>query len=119
MRNRTTGQTLLLVLGTVVLVGGLIVLGTAFATVASGDVATDDGSPLVRFAAGGFAMVVGFGIIAFTRASILTRGGAYSRITIEQGRAPSGGRFCSGCGQPATPGVAFCDSCGQRLPTTT
>jgi hypothetical protein len=85
MSNRTTGQTLLIVLGAVVLLAGLICVVLGFAGFASSDAASDDNSPLYLFASGGFAAVVGFGIIAFTRASILTRNGSYVRVTYEQG----------------------------------
>jgi hypothetical protein len=120
MSNRTTGQTLLLVLGGLVLAAGLACVVIGFASFASTDPMSDDNSPLYLFAGGGLAAVIGFGIVAFTRASIMTRGGGYARITVEQGRAPDGsGRFCRGCGRPAAPGAAFCESCGQRLPTTT
>lgn len=88
MSNRTTGQTLLIVLGTLVLVGGLVCVAIGFARFGSTDPGSDDSSPLLLFAGGGFAAVVGFGIVAFTRASILTRNGGYVRVTYEQGTRP-------------------------------
>jgi hypothetical protein len=113
--NRTTTQTLLLVLGALVFVGGVACVVVGFSSFADSDVASDDNSPLLLFAGGGFAAVIGFGIIAFTRASILTRNGGYTRVTIEQGVAPTGGRFCSGCGRPTSPTAQFCDSCGAAV----
>ena len=77
-----------------------------------------DNRSMALFAGGGLAMVVGFGIVAFTRASAMMRGGAYSRITIEQGvaqPATDGGRFCPGCGTRADREARFCDSCGGAL----
>lgn len=118
MNNATLVQKLLLVIGGIVLLGGLVCVVMGFADVASTDV-DDGGSSMALFAAGGFAAVVGFGIIAFTRAAILTRGGAYSRITIEQGRAPqpqeTSGKFCSSCGRPVAPAARFCESCGHAV----
>ena len=119
MGNRTATQTLLLIVGAVVLLGGLVCLVAGFADfagaaadpVAGGDV----GSAMALFMAGGFAMVIGFGIIAFTRAAILTRNGSYARIVVEQGIPPRGGRFCSGCGAPVAPSARFCESCGAAV----
>lgn len=122
MNNRTPVQTLLLVAGALLLLGGLVCVVTGFGSFASSDPASDDSSPMMLFAAGGFAAVVGFGIIAFTRAAILTRNGAYARITVEQGVTPPrvqadqpGGKFCSSCGQPVTSTARFCESCGHAV----
>lgn len=117
MNSRTPVQTLLLVVGVVVLLGGLACVVMGFADFASTDVGTDEADSFMLFAAGGFAMVIGFGIVAFTRAAILTRGGAYTRVTLEQGTRP-GGTFCSSCGKPVSPDARFCEACGQALPTT-
>ncbi|GAA4377188.1 zinc ribbon domain-containing protein [Nocardioides caricicola] len=123
MNKRTPGQTLLLVVGIIVFLGGLacVVAGFGGFVGSSDDPAGDSGSSsLMLFAAGGFSMVVGFGIVAFTRAAILTGNGAYTRVTIEQGTAPRGaGPFCSQCGSRNDAEARFCDACGQRLPTTT
>ena len=88
MSNRTPTQTALLVLGALIMLAGIVVLVMGFSSFASSDVATDDNTPLFEFLGGGFAMVVGFGIIAFTRASIITGNGGYVRVTYEQGRRP-------------------------------
>jgi hypothetical protein len=119
MSKRTPAQTALLLLGALVLLGGVVcvVLGfTGFAD-SSNDLGSDsDVHSMALFAGGGLAAVVGFGIIAFTRASIMTRNGGYARITVEQGVAPSGGgRFCSSCGRAMSSTARFCDSCGAAL----
>jgi hypothetical protein len=114
MNKATAVQKLLIAVGAVVLLGGLACVVMGFASFGSSDV--DDGnSSIALFAAGGFAAVIGFGIIAFTRAAVLTRGGAYSRITIEQGMGPRSDRFCSGCGRPVAPAARFCEACGQAV----
>jgi di/tricarboxylate transporter len=114
MNRATTVQKLLIAVGAVVLLGGLACVVMGFASFAGDDV--DEGnSSLALFAAGGFAAVIGFGIVAFTRAAILTRNGAYSRITFEQGMGPSGGRFCSSCGRPVAPTARFCEACGHAV----
>ena len=118
MNKATPVQKLLLVVGTLVLLGGLVCVVLGFGGFASSDMSNDDDSGMALFAAGGFAMVIGFGIVAFTRSAILTRNGAYARITIEQGMAPSqssGGRFCSSCGRPVAPAARFCESCGHAV----
>ena len=120
MNNATTVQKLLIAVGAVVLLGGVVcvVMGFAsFASFGSSDV-DEGGSGLALFAAGGFAAVIGFGIIAFTRAAILTRNGGYSRITIEQGVAPqqaTSGKFCSSCGRTVAPTARFCEACGHAV----
>jgi len=101
--GRTTGQTILLAVGGVVLVAGLVcvVLGfTGF--VGSQDDFGGDGAgrSMAVFAAGGLAMVVGLGIVAFTRASAMSRDGGYVRVTVEQGTNPAGGPGEDG--QPTT-----------------
>ncbi len=113
MNSRTPVQTLLLAVGGVVFIGGLVCVVAGFADFAGAD-PSDGGAALMLFAAGGFAMVIGFGIIAFTRAAILTDGG-HSRVTIEHGRPPGGGRFCSGCGAQVSAPARFCASCGAPV----
>jgi hypothetical protein len=113
--NRTTVQTLLLALGTLILVAGFAGVVIGFARFAIGDPNEEGNSSMLLFAAGGFAAVVGFGIISFTRASILTRNGGYARVTIEQGAAPTGGRFCPACGRATSSVARFCDSCGSPV----
>ena len=54
---------------------------------------------MLLFAGGGLAAVIGFGIVAFTRASIMTRNGGYRGHASSRASAPTGGRFCSGCGR--------------------
>jgi zinc-ribbon domain len=116
MSNRSTGQTMLLVLGTIILIGGLVCVGIGFTSFGSSDPGSDDGaSAMALFAAGGLAAVIGLGIIAFTRASIMTGNGGYARVTFEQGTAPTGGRFCPGCGRSVSPSSRFCDSCGAAV----
>ncbi|MDF1605998.1 zinc-ribbon domain-containing protein [Nocardioides sp. YIM 152315] len=115
MNNRTLLQTLLLLVGGVVLLGGLVCVVSGFAGFASSDPGSDGDSSMMLFAAGGFAAVIGFGLIAFTRAAILTRNGAYARVTIEQATAPRGGRFCSSCGTATSPTARFCESCGAAV----
>jgi Double zinc ribbon len=117
MNNRTPVQTLLLVVGTLVLLGGLVCVVMSFADLASTGVGTtgEEDSAMMLFVAGGFAMVVGFGMVAFTRAAVMAKGGGYSRITIEQGVAPAGNRFCPSCGHPSSPSARFCESCGTAV----
>lgn len=118
MNKRTPGQTLLLVVGAIVLLGGLVCVVAGFGGFigSSDDVGGDSGNgSLMLFAAGGLAMVIGLGIVAFTRAAIMTGNGGYARVTIEQGTAPSRGRFCSSCGASLTPTARFCDACGAAV----
>ena len=84
MNNRTPGQTLLLVLGSLLLLGGLACVAVGFARFAGSDPMSDDNSPLFLFAGGGLAAVVGLGIVAFTRTAVLRANGGY-RVTIEAG----------------------------------
>lgn len=117
MNKATPVQKLLIAVGALVLLGGLACVVLGFGSFGSSDTADDDGG-LALFAAGGFAMVIGFGIVAFTRAAVLTRNGAYARITIEQGTAPQqaqGGKFCSSCGRPVAASARFCESCGHAV----
>jgi hypothetical protein len=90
MSNRTTGQTALLVLGALVLLAGLVCVVLGFASFADTDPGSDDNGSLWLFAGGGLAAVAGFGIIAFTRASMLIGNGGYVKVTYEQGRRPEG-----------------------------
>ncbi|HEU5038109.1 MAG TPA: zinc ribbon domain-containing protein [Nocardioides sp.] len=114
MNNRTTGQTLLLVLGWVVLLAGLVCVAIGFTQFAGTDPMSDDNSPMFLFAGGGLAAVVGLGIVAFTRVATMRANGGY-RITIEEGTAARGGRFCSDCGRPIATTARFCDSCGAAV----
>ena len=91
MNSRTPAQTLLLTLGALLLVGGLACVVVGFVRFAGTDPMSDDNSPLFLFAGGGLAAVVGFGVIAFTRVSVMQRNGGYTRVTIEQGRRPQDG----------------------------
>ena len=100
--GRTTGQTVLLAVGGIVLVAGLVcvVLGFTGFVGSQDDLGGDGaGRSMALFAAGGLAMVVGLGIVAFTRASAMMRGG-YVRVTVEQGTNPAGGPGEDG--QPTT-----------------
>lgn len=118
MNKRTPGQTLLLVVGAIVLLGGLVCVVAGFGGFigSSDDPSGDSGNgSMMLFVAGGFSMVIGLGIVAFTRAAILTGNGGYARVTIEQGTAPRGGRFCSSCGASLAPAARFCDSCGVAV----
>ena len=114
MSNRTTGQTALIALGTVILVAGLLCVAVGFARFASADPSSDGLGSMYLFGGGAFAAVVGLGIVAFTRASVLRANGGY-RITIEEGAAARRGRFCSSCGTPLSPQARFCDSCGVAV----
>ncbi|MGB0101444.1 MAG: zinc ribbon domain-containing protein [Nocardioides sp.] len=118
MSSRTPMQTIQLILGAVILLGGLacVVAGFVGFASASDDLGSgDESGNLMLFAAGGFAMVIGFGIIAFTRSAVMSRNGGY-RVTIEQGSATrGGGRYCSACGRPVSVSARFCDSCGAAV----
>lgn len=37
------------------------------------------------------------------------------RANLDEGGAPAGGGFCTGCGAARVPGAAFCGACGTRL----
>jgi hypothetical protein len=123
--RRTAAQTALLALGALLLVGGAVCLVLGFGTFAGSvdDPTASPGGALALFAGGGLAMVVGLGVVAFTRVSMLREGagGAYSRVVIEQGYGPGrdrtvlGGRYCPSCGTPASTGARFCESCGTAL----
>lgn len=119
--TRTGTQTALMVLGALVMIGGLVCVVLGFVGFGGDDDLNQGtvGADLGLFAGGGLAMVVGLGIIGFTRASVLTGRGGYARVTYEQGVAPvgsgSGGRFCSSCGRPVSPSARFCDACGAAL----
>ena len=75
------------------------------------------GRSLALFAVGGLATVVGFGLVAFTRAGALTSRGGYTRVTYEQGfgAAPVGRSRCPGCGAAVEGDDRFCGSCGAPL----
>lgn len=118
---RTGAQTALMAFGALLVIGGLVCVVLGF--MSFGDVSAvgedDSARDLGLFAGGGLAMVVGLGIIGFTRARVLMGNGGYARVTYEQGIAPvgsgSGGRFCSSCGRPMSPSARFCDSCGAAV----
>jgi hypothetical protein len=116
--GRSSGRTALMALGALVLLGGLacVVVGLARFADAQDEFSGQGGNgPFAMFALGGLAMVVGLGIVAFTRARAMTRDGAYARVTIEQGVPPAGGRHCSGCGRPVDSRARFCESCGTAV----
>ena len=116
--GRTGGRTALIVLGSLVLLAGLVcvVVGLVRFADAQDDLGGQDGNgPFALVALGGLAMVVGLGIVAFTRARAMTRDGAYTRVTVEQGVPAAGGRHCSGCGRPVDIGARFCESCGTAV----
>ncbi|WP_296607519.1 zinc-ribbon domain-containing protein [Nocardioides sp.] len=118
---RTGAQTALMALGALLMIGGLVCVVLGFAGFGSDDDLNQGtvGADLGLFAGGGLAMVVGLGIIGFTRARALMGRGGYARVTYEQGIAPggsgSGGRFCSSCGRATSPSARFCDSCGAAV----
>jgi hypothetical protein len=116
VNSRSTTQTLLIALGVLLIVGGVVCVILDFAEFASADPADDSGRAFALFGGGGLAAVIGLGVIAFTRTSIMRANGAYSRVVIEQGYgATTGGRFCPSCGLPVQPTAKFCDSCGTAL----
>ncbi len=120
--TRTGAQTALMALGALLMIGGLVCVVLGFVGFGSD---ADDlnqgtvGADLGLFAGGGLAMVVGLGVIGFTRARVLMGRSGYARVTYEQGIAPvgsgSGGRFCSSCGRATSPSARFCDSCGAAV----
>ena len=85
MGNRTTGQTLMITLGSLILVAGLACVVVGFVRFAGADASSDATGPMLLFAGGGLAAVIGLGIVGFTRAAVLRANGGY-RITIEEGR---------------------------------
>ena len=93
MSTRSTTPTALIALGVLLLVGGLVCVVLGFAGFASTDAMDDGGaaSALGLFAGGGLAMVVGLGLVAFTRVSAMSRDGRYARVTIEHGQRPTDG----------------------------
>ena len=124
MNKRTTAQTLLLVLGALLLIGGLVCVVVGFASFVGSDPEDGGSSGFAPFGGGGIAAVIGLGIIGFTRVSMVRANGGYARVVIEQGygaqqvpqtSAAGGGRFCFSCGQPVGPAAKFCDSCGAAL----
>ena len=115
MSTRTPVQTLLLVVGGVVLLGGLVCVVLGFTGAGSSEEAGGEDGSMMLFAAGGFAMVVGFGIVAVTRAAVLGPGGAPPRRAGPADRTGSGGRVCRSCGAPASASARYCESCGVSL----
>ena len=117
MSNRTPAQTALMVLGWLVLTAGVVCLIVGFVRFASADPSDDVTGPMLLFGGGGLGMVVGLGIVGFTRSAVLRANGGY-RITIEEGvgaRGGGAGRFCASCGRPMSPSARFCDSCGAAV----
>jgi hypothetical protein len=135
---RTTSQTVRYAVGAVLLVGGIACVVWGFGSFAgsaldgSGDGA---GRSMALFAAGGLAAVVGFGLIAFTRATALMGRGGYTRVTYEQGYGgapttplgsaptgsvpagpvPAGRAHCKACGAAVQADDRFCGACGTPL----
>ncbi len=143
----STGRRVLIGVGTLLLLGGLAAVVIGFGsfvgaigagggeqTVLSDDTAgipdlpdqqaapeDTTGGDLALFAGGGLVMVVGLGVIAFTRVS--SGSGGYSRVTIEHGVGPGGG-WGGGGARGLTGGVAGglsggsarrrCESCGRE-----
>lgn len=102
MNNRTVVQTMLLLVGAVVMLGGLVCVVAGFASL--GSPGEDGDAALALFASGGFAMVIGFGIVAFTRAATAT-GRSGSRRS----------RSCPACGAALSASARFCASCGAAV----
>lgn len=142
------GHRVLIGLGTLLLLGGLVAAVLGFTGLLGGpddpvlsedaygiEVFPDQGQAaeesepllpgvdgLALFAGGGLAMVVGVGVIAFTRVSAMQGGlgaGGYSRVTVEHGYAPPaatyGGPHCSACGRENDRHDRFCGGCGRPL----
>jgi len=92
MSTRSTTHTALIALGVLLLVGGLACVVVGFTHFASMDVdGSGAGASMGLFAGGGLAMVVGLGLVAFTRVNAMSHDGRYTRVTIEQGQRPPGG----------------------------
>lgn len=93
MSTPSTVRSALVGLGVLLLVGGLVCVVLGFSRFASTDPMDDGGatSALGLFAGGGLAMVVGLGVVGFTRVSAMARDGRYTRVTIEQGQHPTDG----------------------------
>lgn len=124
MSTRSNGRSVRYAAGAVLVVGGLVAVVWGFGSFAG---TTLDGSgsgagrSMALFAGGGLAAVVGFGLIAFTRAGSLAGRGGYTRMTIEQGYAVPGpavsgaGSHCRSCGAAVAAEDRYCGSCGTAL----
>ena len=124
----STGRTVRYAVGVVLLVVGIgcVIWGfstfTGSALDGSGDGA---GRSMALFGGGGFAAVVGFGLVAFTRVGALSGRGGYTRVTYEQGygaagapspgAAPGGASHCRSCGAAVAAEDRFCGACGSPL----
>lgn len=123
--THSTGRSVRYAVGAALLVGGAVGVVWGFATFTGSALdgsGSGPGRSMALFAGGGLAAVLGFGLVAFTRAGDLTRRGAHTRITDEQGlgaaRAPAGaaaGPHCTSCGAAVAPDDRFCGSCGAAL----
>jgi hypothetical protein len=135
MSTRTTGRTVRYAVGAVLVVAGIVCLVWGFATFTGAALdggGSGAGRAMALFAGGGLATVIGFGLVAFTRAGALTARGGYTRVTYEQGyggvaadgptpaavppAAPPAGRtHCRSCGAAVAPEDRFCGACGTSL----
>lgn len=123
----------LTVLGAVLMIGGLVVFGSAFA--GDYDPFASDGIPrpvfgLAGFAAGGFALVFGRGLlgVGYGGAALRYAAGEAAPVikeTADHVRGTTGttgdpaagtdGPFCRACGVRNRADAKFCDGCGQSL----
>jgi hypothetical protein len=85
MSNRTPGQTALIALGSLLLLGGLVCVVVGFVQFAGADASSDATGPMLLFGGGGLAAVIGLAVVGFTMTAVLRANGGY-RITIEEGR---------------------------------
>jgi hypothetical protein len=124
MSTRTTGRTVRYAVGAVLVVAGIVCLVWGFATFTGAALdggGSGAGRAMALFAGGGLATVIGFGLVAYTRAGALTARGGYTRVTYEQGyggvaAAPPAGRtHCRSCGAAVAPEDRFCGACGTSL----
>src|SRR5690242_17376196 len=84
----SAGRAVRYVVGAVLLVAGIGCVVWGFATFTGSALdggGSGAGRSMALFAGGGLAAVVGFGLVAFTRAGGLTSRGGYTRVTYEQG----------------------------------
>ena len=134
MSTRTTSQTVRYAIGAVLMLGGIVCVVWGFSTF-TGSALDGSGSGAGRsmalFAGGGLATVVGFGLIAFTRAGAMMHRGGYTRVIYEQGYGAlpdagletgpetgpaAGGRsHCRSCGAAVAADDRYCNACGTPL----